>query len=491
MREKEIPSNTSPLEAERIQSECGLFAAYLIDPRSVDIRSISYQGGTDLQHRAEGSAGMWISNGRYSASVRELGTVAVAFQEGRNVPELKNPKIGVLHTRYPTAGGSNHKPNIQPLSVDGITLAHHGNLTNVPEIESRTGVFPKGGDFADSDSWIALNAIAKESGMSLAEKVVNAQKSFEGGWAFIVTDGKQIVASRDPNGIRPLSVAVLGEENNPKGFLLSVESCVFNKMEVSSFREVLPGETITVDDSGVKTVDINPKTQMSCIFEFVYMMRPDSEFLGEMVYKTRREAGHRLWKEAPVEIEEGEDLIVMPVPNSGRPSALGYFHEAQKELGLKVTYDEGLLSNAYFGRNFIKPTGQRRANLKFYPIREILEDKIVVLVDDSIVRGDTTSTLVEMCLNSGAKSVHERVASPPIKHPCHWGVAMPTYEELLANRIPEIKEREKYLGVSSLGHLSIDGLVRAVGVDKNKLCTHCFDRKGPPLEKLGTVPLRE
>ena len=490
MREIEMLSASS-LEAERIQSECGLFAAYLIDPRSVDIRSISCQAGTDLQHRAEGAAGMWISNGRFSASVRELGTVAVAFQEGRNMPSLENPHIAILHSRYPTAGGSNHKPNIQPLSLDGITLAHHGNLTNVPEIERRTGVFPKGGDYADSDSWVALNAIVEESGMSLAEKVVNAQRSFEGGWAFIVTDGKQIVASRDPNGIRPLSVAVLGEEDNPKGFLLSVESCVFNKMEVSSFREVLPGETITVDKSGVKTVDINPKAQMSCIFELVYMMRPDSEFLGEIVYKTRREAGRLLWKEAPVEVGSDEKLVIMSVPNSGRPAGLGYFQEAQEELGSQVTYDEGLLSNAYFGRNFIKPTGQRRANLKFYPIREILKDEIVVLVDDSIVRGDTTSALVEMCLTAGAKSVHERVASPPIKHPCHWGVAMPTYEELLANKIPDIKEREKYLGVSSLGYLSLEGLIKAAGVDKSRLCTHCFDGKGPPLEKLGTVPLRE
>jgi len=478
-------------ETERIQSECGLFAVYLKDPTDTDVRAISFQAGTDLQHRAEGSAGMWISNGKSSDSVRESGTVAVAFQDGRNLPFVENPHIAFLHTRYPTAGGSNHKPNIQPLFLDGITFGHHGNLTNAQEISDRIGFVHQGESFPDSDSWIALNAIVKEKGSTLAEKVINAQKNFEGGWAFIVTDGEIIVASRDPHGIRPLSVAVLGDEASSKGYVLSVESCVFNKMDVSDFREVLPGETITIDKSGVKTVDINPKEQMSCLFEFVYMMRPDSEFLGEIVYKTRREAGRQLWNEAPVELEKGEELVVMPVPNSGRPSALGFFHEAQNDLGLRVTYDEGLLSNAYSGRNFIKSSAQRKAYLKFYAIKELLVNKVVVLVDDSIVRGDTAPVLVEMCKEEGAKKVHMRVASPPIKHPCHWGVAMPTYEELLANKILSLTDREEHLGVASLAHLSLDGLIKATGVSKDKFCTHCFDGKGPPLNGRGAIPLRE
>ena len=488
MREIE-KANSFSLEAKRIQSECGLFAAFC-DP-SEDVRAISFQAGTDLQHRAEGSTGMWISNGKSSDLVKELGTVAVAFQDGRNLPSVENPHIAILHSRYPTAGGSNHKPNIQPLCLEGITFGHHGNLTNVQEISDRIGFVPQGENYPDSDSWIALNAIVKEQGASLEEKVINAQKHFEGGWAFILSDGEKIVASRDPHGIRPLSVAVLGDEASPKGYLLSVESCVFNKMGVSDFREVLPGETIVIDWSGVKTVDINSKEQMSCLFEFVYMMRPDSRFLGETVNKTRREAGRHLWNEAPVELEKGEELVVMPVPNSGRPSALGLFHEAQKDLGLRVTYDEGLLSNAYFGRNFIKSSAQRKAYLKFYPIEELLRDKVIALVDDSIVRGDTAPTLVEMCMWAGAKKVHMRVASPPIKHPCHWGIAMPTYEELLANRAPSLKDREKYLGVASLAYLSLDGLIKATGISKDKLCTHCFDRKGPPINGRGAVPLRE
>lgn len=490
MPEREAKRNLNP-ETGRIQSECGLFAAFLIDPTIIDIRIPAFQAGTDLQHRAEGAAGMWISNGESSSSVKELGTVAVAFQEGRNLPFLENPHIAILHTRYPTAGGSNHKPNIQPLSLDGITLGHHGNLTNVQQIADRIGFVPQGGNSPDSDSWIALNAIVKEQGSTLAEKVINAQKYFEGGWAFIVSDGKTIVASRDPHGIRPLSVAVLGKKDAPKGYLLSVESCVFNKMDVSDFREVLPGETITIDNSGITTVDISPKAQMSCIFEFVYMMRPDSKFLGEIVNDTRREAGRQLWKEAPVELAEGEKLVVMPVPNSGRPSAIGYFHEAQKNLGLKATYDEGLLANAYFGRNFIKSSGQRKAFLKFYAIKDILKDAVVALVDDSIVRGDTTSTLIEILKWAGVKKIHNRVASPEIKHPCYFGVAMPTYEELLANRIPNISERERYLGASSLRYLSLKGLIKATGADKDKFCTHCFNGKGPALSGRGTIPLRE
>lgn len=490
MSERERSINFHP-ETGRIQSECGLFGVYLIDPTSRDVRAVSLQAGADLQHRAEGSAGMWISNGESSAVVRELGTVAVAFQEGRNLPSLESPNIAILHTRFPTAGGSNHKPNIQPLSLGGITLGHHGSLSNAQEIADQIGSFPRGENFPDSDSWIALNAIVREPGSTLAKKVINAQKRFEGGWAFIVSDGKTIVASRDPHGIRPLSVAVLGKEAYPAGYLLSVETCVFKNLGAYDFREVLPGETITIDKSGVKTVDISQKSQKSCIFEFVYMMRPDSEFLGKKVYETRREAGRQLWREAPVELAEGENLMVMPVPNSGRPSAIGYFHEAQNDLGLRVTYDEGLLSNAYFGRNFIKSTGQRRADLKFYAIMELLKDKIVALVDDSHVRGDTTGALVEILRLAGVRKTHNRIASPPVHHACPFGVEMGSNEKLLANRIPDIGEREKYLGASSLRYLSLAGLIKATGVDGDKFCTHCFNGKGPVLNGRGAVPLRE
>lgn len=488
MSRQEFERNYFSEEQPEIQSECGLFAVYARGP---DVRSMAYQAATALQHRAEGAAGMYVSNGDSFDVVRELGTVAVAFQEGRNLPNVENPHIAIVHTRYPTAGSANHRFNIHPMEVQGVWLTHHGNLTNAEEIKEKIGQIPVGGDYPDSDSWVAVNAIAGSPGESLAEKVINAQRGFEGGWVFIVTDGKTIIASRDPHGIRPLSIGYLGSKEDPKGYVLSVESCAFNNFDVSEFHEVLPGETIQIDDNGVKTIDLNPRETMGCLFEFVYMSRPDSKFMGELVHDVRRKAGSILWDEAPVDLSPDEKLVIMPVPNSGRSAALGYFHAAQKTLGLRVSYDEGILANSYFGRNFIKSSEERAAYLKFYPIPPVIEGKVVGIVDDSIVRGDTTPELVNMCLEANAKEVHLRIASPEIRHPCFWGVAFPTFEELLANKIPDIKDREAYLKCQTLRHLSLGGLLAATEVSKNKFCTHCFNGHGPSLASQGTITLSE
>ena len=487
------------LSLRKIQSDCGLFGVFY--PHH-DVRPLAYRAGTDLQHRAEGAAGMYASNGGESDTYRNLGTVAVAFQEGRRLPNIQEAHIAILHTRYPTAGGSNHIPNIQPMTLDGITLGHHGNLTNATELRSNMRDVAIGGEFPDNDSWLALNAIVRADGVTLADKVVNAQRGFEGGWAFIISDGKKIVASRDPYGTRPLSVASLGPQKSPEGYLVSVETAPFDNLGAHDYREILPGETVVIDENGLRTVDMNPKGGKSCIFEFVYMMSPKSEFMGQNVTMARRRAGELLWREHPITPKEGERIIVMGVPDSGRQSALGYFHQAQEEFGIKFTYDEGLIANRYFGRNFIKASGERAANLKFYTIRELIEGKIIVIVDDSLVRGETTCDNAEKMIDDGAKEVHVRVASPEIKHPCYWGVAFSRYRELIASRIPDVGDRVRHLGVSSLGHLSLRGLFEAVGMtseqaiyaaeqDNTKFCTHCFDGNGPEIKNHGTIELRE
>ena len=486
-------------DERKIQSECGLFAIYY---PGHDVRKMTYVSGTDLQHRAEGAAGMYVSDGKNADLIRNLGTVGVVFQEGRVMPRVEG-HIAVLHTRYPTAGSSNHMANIQPLSLDGIILAHHGNLTNAEELRERFPGIEYGEEFPDSDSWLALNAIAQTPGETLAEKLVNAQRNFEGGWAFILTDGKQLVASRDRYGIRPLSLGYIGDCNRPEGYALSVETATFKNLGISDFREVLPGETIVIDESGVKTVDLSPNEhQMSCIFEFVYMMRPDSEFLGENVHMTRKRAGQILWQEQPVEVGPDEELVIMPIPDSGRPSALGLFDEAKKQLGDRAIYYEALLANRYFGRNFIKSVDKRDAFQKFYVIKELIKDRVIVLVDDSQIRGDTTRGIVDMLLEAGAKAVHERVASPEITRPCFWGVAFSTFGQLIANNIPDLTERARSLRLASIAHLSLPGLFKAVGMseqemeaalkqDKRKFCTHCFDGNGPEMKNYGIIKLRE
>ncbi|MBI2034640.1 MAG: hypothetical protein HYT11_02810 [Candidatus Levybacteria bacterium] len=224
------------------------------------------------------------------------------------------------------------------------------------------------------------------------------------------------------------------------------------------------------------------------------MMRPDSKFLGKRVFDVRRQAGRLLWEDHPVYPQEGETFRIMPVPNSGRPSALGYYQEARKNLGEQVEWDETLLASAYYGRNFIKDSGKRAADLKFYPIPDQFDENTsIVLIDDSIVRGDTTKKIVDMarnCIKAGAKKVHVRIPSPEIKNPCPYGVNMSTYEEFIANRIPDIIEREQFLRTTSLRHLSLDRLIQATGLPKEVFCTHCLDGNGPPLPKDGTIPLR-
>ncbi len=492
----------SPEIEGRIQSNCGLFAIVYNgeNPGQLDLRAATLRAGADLQHRAEGGAGYAVFDGEGNGKfIKGLGKIDVAFQDGRLIPKIADERIAILHTRYPTAGGSEHIPNIQPLTYEGISLAHHGNLTNAAQVlESIPEGIQIGGQYPDSDSWIALNAVVRSQGETLAEKMVNAQRGFEGGWAFIATDGKEVVASRDPQGIRPLFLATIGDLKQPQAHLLSVEPAPFNSLDVDDWREVLPGETVLIDGGEAITFDLSPDPeQRSCIFETVYMMHPDSKYMGQTVYMSRRKAGHTLWQEQPIEVDENESLFVMPVPNSGRASAIGYFKEARKTLGDLVDYDEGILNNPYVGRSFIKPRGRRNPSFKFYDIDELIAGRKIVLVDDSLVRGETMTSLILMLRNAGASEVHIRLASPKVVRPCHWGIAMPTYEELAGYRYPDTDDLANAIRADSLGYISLDGLYNAVGADKElrkRFCAHCFGGASPRMsngEKPGIIPLVE
>ena len=455
--EAAIQKDNSP----EIQSECAMFAVFVLPGKHIDnVQGLIYQGLTDQQHRAEGSAGTYVSDGISSEIVKDLGTVAVAFHEGRNLPKMEQVSIAVGHTRYPTAGKPNHKANIQPLQTDNLILAHHGNLTNMAQVKSTLQPFKMGGNYPDNDTWIALNAIAQAEGSSLGEKVATAQRKFEGAWDFLVSDGNTLVASRDPHGIRPFSLVRLGPKNNQLGYAIAVENSAFynlpDSLEVSEPVDILPGQTIEMSEKGLRQVDKkDAERQYFCIFEYIYMSRPDTVHNGLLVADARRQMGRLLAEK----VDAPEDkIVVMPVPDSGRGAEIALLQRMLELYGDKVTPDEGLIANRYYGRNFIKSLDKRRANLKFSTLRPVVEGQHIVIVDDSIVRGDTLKDNVQMLRDAGAAKIDVVIACPELLFKCLWGVAFPTNEELLANKYPDFEERKKFLGVDGLFHLSLEDL---------------------------------
>lgn len=481
-------------EAREIQSECGLAIVSLTDAgikAGLDIRKISFnQIAMPLQHRAQGSAGMMFSNGEEFDKVKGLGWTRDVFEQGHNLPDVPGARLAFLHTRYPTSGGSNHKENIQPFNLDGVWFGHHGNLTNTDEIEKKHGSLAKGGDFPDSDSWVAFNAIVKEKGESLGQKLINAQRDFEGGWAFILTNGKTVVASRDPYGIRPLMLGYLGPENNPWGYVVAVETSAFKKIKgYRGYRDIMPGETVQIDEKGETILEVAPKGHSSCVFEDVYLQAVSSTFEGKSIYETRRHAGRILWKQFPVGVDDNREVVVVPVPDSGRPAAYGYVEEAKKVLGSRVRLEEAMIKNRYVGRNYIEPSNNRVNVEDMYDILEdLVRGKRVVVVDDSIVHGITSRAIIGLFREAGVAEAHLRVVSPPIVDYCTFGVDQSG--KLIARDIPNIEERARLLGADSLGHLGREGLAEATGRPIGDLCMKCMGGDGPPLAK-SVIPLKE
>lgn len=490
---------------KEIQSECGLGAIILTKEgiaAGLDVRKIIYQMGMDYQHRAQGSVGVTISDGRRVESQKDLGWVSVALGQGAKVPRTTEgfwflskptvPMLGEIHTRYPTSGGSNHRENIQPFNKDGIWFAHHGNLTNMDEVRARTkpesalSAFLrkiKREKLPDSDSWFAFNAILSEYGRDVSQKLVNAQGYFEGGWAFILTDGKAIVASRDPYGIRPLMLGYLGPEESPWGYVVGVETSAFERIKgYRSYREIEPGETVRIDQNGELPLNKSPKGRKACAFEGVYLQSVSSEYEGKSVYDSRRDAGRIMWREAPIGLEDNNEIIVVPVPDSGRPSAYGYVEEGQKVIGSRIRIEEAMVKNRYVGRSYIEPSN-RRVNVEdmYSIIEELVRDRIVVLVDDSIVKGITSRAIVSLFRRAGAKEVHLRIVSPPIVWASQYGVDQSGI--LFAKEYPNKADREAFLGVNSLSHLSLDGLAEALGKSQEDLCMRCMGGDGPPLPR--------
>ena len=432
--------------------------------------NLAYLGLYALQHRGQESAGIVATDGEKLRYVREMGHVNDIFTANR-LKDLKG-HAAIGHVRYSTAGDSSKK-NAQPIVVDyaggAVAIGHNGNLVNAVELRERLEA--EGSIFTTTaDTECIVHLIAHSRERTLPDRAADALRQVRGAYSLVFLTENSLVAVRDPMGFRPL---VLGKSKN--AWVVSSETCAFELLEAEFVRDVEPGEMIIIDERGVHSrKPFGEQPRHRCVFEWVYFARPDSTIDGTSVYRARERMGRRLAVEHPVPAD-----VVIPVPDSGVAAAIGYARESG------IPYDQGLMRSHYMGRTFIEPSQQIRhfgVKLKLSPVREVLNGKRVVVVDDSIVRGTTSRKIVEMIRGAGASEVHMRISSPPTKGPCHYGIDTPTREELIASsRTPD--EIRQFVGADSLGYLSLEGLHESVNGagegPKEGFCNACFSNVYP------------
>lgn len=433
---------------DKLHEECGVFGVY----GHSDAAALTALGLHALQHRGQEAAGIVSHDGKQFHTHRELGLVGAIFSAPNVMDKLKG-HIAIGHNRYSTSGEPSLR-NVQPLYGDldfgGFAVAHNGNLTNA--LTLRKGLVERGSIFqSSSDSEVIVHLVAVSPQKTVHDRIIDAVSQIIGGFALIITTGESLIGIRDPHGIRPLVLGRLGE-----AYILASETCAFDIIGAEFMREIEPGEMVIIRDGAIESLSPFQKVEpRPCIFEYVYFARPDSVMGGKSVYEVRSKIGAELAKESHV---ESADLVV-PVPDSGTPAAIGYANESG------LPFEFGIIRNHYIGRTFIEPTDQIRhlgVKLKHNANRAYLEGKSVVLVDDSIVRGTTSRKIVEMVRSAGAREIHMRIASPPIRYSCFYGIDTPTTEELLAHK-KTLQEVRDFVGADSLEYLSIDGLYRALG----------------------------
>lgn len=436
------------LDDDHPREECGVFGIF----GHPDAAAITALGLHALQHRGQEAAGIVTFDGKRFHSERRLGLVGDNFSKAKVIEQLPGA-VAIGHTRYSTTGETILR-NVQPLFAElaggGFAVCHNGNLTN--GLTLRRQMIAEGAIYqATSDTEVILHLVARSKRNRFIDRFTEALGQIEGGYAFVGMTNKKLVGARDPLGIRPL---VLGRlDGHP---IFASESCALDIIGAKFEREVEPGEIIVIDENG-ELESLKPfpaKRARPCIFEYVYFARPDSVAGGRNVYEVRKNIGAILAQESPVEAD-----VVVPVPDSGVPAAIGF----AKESG--IPYELGIIRNHYVGRTFIQPTQSVRelgVRLKHSANRAVIEGKRIVLVDDSIVRGTTSRKIVTMMREAGAREVHFRIASPPIKFPDFYGIDMPEQDKLLAARMG-LEEMRDYLAVESLAFITIDGLYRALG----------------------------
>jgi amidophosphoribosyltransferase len=444
--------------------ECGVFGIVAPD---ADVARLTFFGLYALQHRGQESAGIAVANGRAIRHHKEMGLVAQVFNEEKLRPLGGHLAIG--HTRYSTTGSSKLE-NAQPFVVESalgpLAVGHNGNLTNAGAL--RRELLTRGvGLTGTSDSEVITQMLAGGEGRTWDEKLRVFMVRAQGAYCLTVLTRDTIFAVRDPLGLHPLCLGRLGDG----GWVVASESCALGTIGAEFVREVEPGEILAISEEGPRTIARMPApAPAECLFEYIYFARPDSLLHGKALHAIRVEQGRELAREAPAEAD-----VVIPVPDSATPAAIGYAQQSG------IPYSEGLIKNRYIGRTFIQPDDQLRKvgiALKFNALGDNLAGKRVVLIDDSIVRGNTSGPIVRLLREAGAVEVHIRVSSPPIRHPCFLGVDMASYPELIAHRlsIPEICAQ---LGADSLAYLSLDGLIRSTRRQPDSFCKGCFSGQYP------------
>ncbi|CAN5534393.1 amidophosphoribosyltransferase [soil metagenome] len=451
------------LDSDRLREECGVFGIF----GHPDAAALTALGLHALQHRGQEAAGIVAFNGERFNSERRLGLVGDHFSNESTIARLSGP-MALGHVRYSTTGETilrNVQPLFAELSAGGLAVAHNGNLTN--GLTLRRELIAQGCICqSTSDTEVILHLVARSQKPRIIERYIDALRALEGAYSLVTLTNKKLIGARDPLGIRPL---IIGELNG--AYILCSETCALDIIGARFVREVENGEVVVISEDGIESLRPFPRVPARpCIFEYVYFSRPDSILGGRSVYEVRKQMGRQLAAESPVEAD-----VVIPVPDSGVPAALGFAQAAD------IPFELGIIRNHYVGRTFIEPTQTIRAlgvKLKHNANRAVIQGKRIVLVDDSIVRGTTSVKIVRMMYEAGAREVHMRISSPPIKHPDFYGIDTPEQKSLLA-ATHTIEEMRSYIGVDSLAFLSVDGLYRAVGVgarnDRHPQFTdHCF-----------------
>ncbi|GIH33001.1 amidophosphoribosyltransferase [Microbispora amethystogenes] len=452
------PQDRAPKDA------CGVFGVWA---PGEDVSKLTYYGLYALQHRGQESAGIAVSEGSRILVYKDMGLVAQVFDE--SILGTLRGHLSIGHCRYSTTGSSvweNAQPTLSSTDGGGLALAHNGNLINTAQLAER---LTSGAMRATTDTEVLTALLAQDASRPVDDVAAELLPEVKGAYSLVWMNETTLFAARDPQGIRPL---VLGRLE--RGWVVASETAALDIVGASFIREIEPGELLTIDERGVRSRRFAVAEPKGCLFEYVYLARPDTTIAGRGVQSTRVEVGRVLAREHPVEAD-----LVIPTPESGTPAAIGYAEESG------IPYGQGLVKNSYVGRTFIQPSQTIRQlgiRLKLNPLREVIEGKRLVVVDDSIVRGNTQRAIVKMLREAGATEVHVRISSPPVAWPCFYGIDFATRAELIAGSL-SVEEIRSSLGADSLGYISLDGLTTATTLPADRLCRACFTGEYPiPIE---------
>ncbi len=476
------------LKINKPKTFCGIVGIYGAENAS----NFIYYGLNALQHRGQEAAGIVTREKTPEKTAfnvhKSTGLISDVFKDERILTEVLRGNAGIGHNRYSTTGAAESRKNVQPIIVNyregNLAIAHNGNLTNSHRL--RDELTESGTIFqTTTDTEIILHLIAKSQKETIIEQVYEALQIVKGAFSLVILTDNQLIVARDPYGFRPLSLGKIGN-----AFIAASETCAFDILGAEYLRDVEPGEMVIIDDDALAAGEVHsmflpdiPKQSRHCIFEYIYFSRPDSKIFGESVDKVRRKIGKGLAEESPVQNDEDEKLVVISVPDSSNTATLGFVSQSLK-MGIKAKFEIGLIRSHYIGRTFIQPNQYSRdlkVKIKFNTVKGVLKGRKVVIVDDSIVRGTTSKQLVKLIREAEPAEVHFRVSSPPIMHPCYYGMDFPSEGELFANQQDgDLEAMRKELNVDSLSYLSLEKLLDSVpGGEHKNYCTACFSGQYP------------